>query len=181
MDLLKMFPGLKLNELNIIPYEARFTSNVAGSVNHGFITWDNILSDAHDALSSTMYFLASASYNVNLDQDDLLNALDRNFNNGFLGLDIISQDDKEVLNKSKINFANYVNDRQLGVSYQVRRSNQPNQRQKIQFRVKGQVKQTNAIVAHLSDIGETTLDLYVNAVIVGVNNQQWIEKYFLQG
>lgn len=181
MSLFSMFPGLGLNDINIIPYEARFTSNIAGSVNAGAITWDQITSQAHEALSSSMYYIHTLSYNMNLDQDILLNALDKDFKNGFLELDIISRDDQEIMNKSKIKFANYVNDRPLGLSYQVRRSNNVNSKQPIDFKVSGQILQTNDVITHLSNIGADTLDLYVQCVIVGINNQRWIEKNFIQG
>lgn len=181
MNLLEMFPSLSLNEINPIPFVAKFESDVAGSIESGKITWDLVETTAHRALSGSMYFLNNISFNMGLNQDVLLNALDPDYNNGFIHLDIISEDDKETYNKQPIKFANYVNDKFMGIAYQSRRSSNRTKSQNIKYRLSGQILQTADIITHLSSIGKTTLDAYIVADIYGITNQQWIKEYFLQG
>jgi hypothetical protein len=180
-SLLQKFPGLSLNDINPIPYEARFTSADAGSINLNAITWDNVLSDVHKALSSQVYYIDTFNFSVNLDKDVFLDALDPAFNRGFFKLDIISKDDKEVLNKSQINFADFAYNRQIGNSYSIQRSDFDNQEQQIQFRLSGQILQTNEVIQRLSEVGATTLDIYVSTVIYAINNQKWASRYFIEG
>lgn len=176
-SLLEKFPGLTYADISAVPYEARFTSAPAGSINSGKITWNLISSFAHNALQGSFYFIDSISFNCGIDKAIFLNALDGDYNNGFINIDIFKTLENIPANETPITFANYRDDVPYNMSY---RSNR-NEKQAINFRANGQLNQTAEIVNYLSDQGKNTIDLYVSTVIYQISNSDWVAKYFEQG
>ena len=182
-SILDKFPGLTYNDIRVVPYEARFNATV-GAVTAGKFTWSvangNSDSFAHKAFGGNYYYIDNVTFTSDINQLLFSNALDNSFQEGFFNLTVLKRLENTPANQSLIKFASFQENMPLGLSYGTQKTYldqviQAPTAEQIDFRVTGQLIQTNDIVL----LGKTEIDIYVNCVIYEIMNQAWVSKYFL--